>query len=251
MRARSNAWTRLSGGRFVALGPKSPEDASRFQASLTPRWHGGDRRDGGRSRPNHPTPHPAGRRRSVSTDDRRPVCFSPPLPHKTLDPSQPTASDHRKHPSHRALTALLPPTRMRPKSLSEGLARRAGRGRMPCDRELRGRDPESRRILCTVLEGLRIRRRAGSDRWCRSRGPSRGRRRGCGPRLTCCQAQSSSMISSESSMTTGIKGSKSSCLPALEGGAMMSCWDEETTISRGEGSGKPWFKAVLAAAGGD
>ncbi len=147
--------------------------------------------------------------------------------------------------------ALLPQTRMRPKIFSEGLARRAGRGRMPCDRELRGRDPESRRILRTALEGLRIHRRAGSDRWWRSRGPSRGRRRGCGPRLTGCQAQSSSMISSESSMTTGIKGSKSSCLPALEGGAMMSCSDEETTISRGEGSGKPWFNAVLAAAGGD
>lgn len=110
---------------------------------------------------------------------------------------------------------------------------------------------ESRRIFPTALEGLRIRRRAGSDRWWRSRGPSRGRRRGCGPRLTGCQAQSSSMISSESSMTTGIKGSRSSCLPALEGGAMMSCSDEETTISRGEGSGKPCFNAVPAAAGGD
>ena len=102
-----------------------------------------------------------------------------------------------------------------------------------------------------LLEGLRIRRRAGSDRWWRSRGPSRGRCRGWGPRLTGCQAQSSSMISSESSMTTGIKGSNSSCLPALEGGAMMSCSDEETTISRGEGSGKSWFNTVPAAAGGD
>ena len=59
------------------------------------------------------------------------------------------------------------------------------------------------------------------------------------------------MSASESLLTTGIKGSKSSCLPALEGGAMMSCSEEKTTISRGEGSGKPWGNAVPAAAGGD
>ena len=59
------------------------------------------------------------------------------------------------------------------------------------------------------------------------------------------------MISSESSTFTGSKGAKPSRLLALEDGAMMSCSDEETTISRGEGSGNCWFNAVSVPPGTD
>ena len=109
------------------------------------------------------------------------------------------------------------------------------------------KDPPARR----VLEDLRIRRRVaradGGDRVVHL-----GRRcRGCGPYPRSCPAQSSSMISSESSMTTGIEGTKSSCCRPWQAVAMMSCSDEETTISSGEGSGKPSVNAAPAAAGGD